>query len=258
MTDISPKQRDITRLCVQVAALQLQHGLESAQVVQMTMRLGLALGVDSVECALTPDAVIITTLLNGHCLTTTRRVLDKGLNMQVITEVQRIIITAEHRIYNINMVKEKLNQIKPLRYNRWLVVFMIGLSCACFAHLAGGDWTIFSITFAASALAMFVRQEFTKRHFNPLIVFAVTAFVASLISGLALKFDLGNNPQIALASSVLLLVPGFPLVNSIADILKGHINMGLARWSLATVLTFGACMGIVLALNVLNISQWGN
>ncbi|MDG2943058.1 threonine/serine exporter family protein [Exercitatus varius] len=258
MTDISPKQRDITRLCVQVAALQLQHGLESAQVVQMTMRLGLALGVDSVECALTPDAVIITTLLNGHCLTTTRRVLDKGLNMQVITEVQRIIITAEHRIYNINMVKEKLNQIKPLRYNRWLVVFMIGLSCACFAHLAGGDWTIFAITFAASALGMFVRQEFAKQHFNPLIVFAVTAFVASLISGLALKFDLGNNPQIALASSVLLLVPGFPLVNSIADILKGHINMGLARWSLATVLTFGACMGIVLALNVLNISQWGN
>ncbi|MDG2953869.1 threonine/serine exporter family protein [Bisgaard Taxon 10/6] len=258
MTDISPKQRDITRLCVQVAALQLQHGLESAQVVQMTMRLGLALGVDSVECALTPDAVIITTLLNGHCLTTTRRVLDKGLNMQVITEVQRIIITAEHRIYNINMVKEKLNRIKPLRYNRWLVVFMIGLSCACFAHLAGGDWTIFAITFAASALAMFIRQEFAKRHFNPLIVFAVTAFVASLISGLALKFDLGNNPQIALASSVLLLVPGFPLVNSIADILKGHISMGLARWSLATVLTFGACMGIVFALNVLNISQWGN
>lgn len=258
MTGISPKQQEITRLCVQAAAMQLQHGLESAQVVQMTMRLGSALGVDSVECALTPNAVIITTLLNGHCLTTTRRVLDKGLNMQVITEVQRIIITAEHKIYNINMVKEKLNQIKPLHYNRWIVVFMIGLSCACFAHLAGGDRTIFAITFAASALGMFVRQEFSKRHFNPLIVFAVTAFVASLISGLALKFDLGNNPQIALASSVLLLVPGFPLVNSIADILKGHISMGLARWSLATVLTFGACMGIVLALNVLNISQWGN
>lgn len=257
MPDISSKQQDITRLCVQVAAMQLQHGLESAQVVQMTMRLGLALGVDSVECALTPNAVIITTLLNGHCLTTTRRVQDKGLNMQVITEVQRIIITTEHKIYDLHMAKEKISQIKPLHYNRWTVVFMIGLSCACFAHLSGGDWAIFAITFVASALGMFVRQEFGKRHFNSLIVFAVTAFVTSLVSGLALKFNFGNNPQIALASSVLLLVPGFPLVNSIADILKGHIGMGLARWSLATVLTFGACMGIVFALNVLNISQWG-
>lgn len=254
----TPEQREITRLCVQAATLQMQHGLESAQVAQMTMRLGVALGMDSVECALTPNAVIVTTRINGHCLTTSRTVADKGLNMHVITEVQRIIIAAEHCIFNSEMVHKHLERIKPLKYNRWLVIFMIGLSCACFAHLAGGDWTIFAITFIASAIGMFVRQEFISRHFNPLIVFAVTAFVTTLISGLALKFNLGNNPQIALASSVLLLVPGFPLVNSLADILKGYLNMGIARWTLATVLTFGACMGIVFALNVLHISQWGN
>ena len=98
---------------------------------------------------------------------------------------------------------------------------MIGLSCASFAHLSGGDITICAITFIASAIAMFVRQEISKRHYNPLIVFAITAFVASLISGVSLKYSLGNDPHIALASSVLLLVPGFPLINSLADILKG-------------------------------------
>lgn len=254
----SPEQREVTRLCVQVATLQLQHGLESAQVAQMTIRLGIALGMDSVECALTPNAVIVTTRIKGHCLTTSRNVSDKGLNMHVITEVQHIIIAAEHHIYDTQLVHQKLENIKPFKYNRWLVVFMIGLSCACFAHLSGGDWAIFAMTFIASAIGMFIRQEFIHRHFNPLIVFTITAFVATLISGLALKFNLGNQPQIALASSVLLLVPGFPLVNSLADMLKGYLNMGIARWTLATILTFGACMGIVFALNLLNISQWGN
>ena len=251
------KQREITRLCIQTALLLLQHGVESTVVVQMASRLGVALGVDSVECALTPNAVILSTLSNNHCITTTRKNTDKGINMQVVTEVQHIVIAAEHHIYDLRHVREKLDRIKPLKYNRYLVVVMVGLSCACFSHLAGGDWTIFGITFIASALAMYIRQIISARHFNPLIVFAVTAFVASLVAGSALKYELGNDPQIALASSVLLLVPGFPLVNSLADILKGHINMGIARWVIATVLTFGSCIGIVFALSLLNITSWG-
>ncbi|HDX1178173.1 TPA: threonine/serine exporter ThrE family protein [Pasteurella multocida] len=251
------RQREITRLCVQVAQLLLQHGAESAIVVQMAHRLGLALGVDSVECALTPNAIILTTLSQDHCITTVRKNQDKGINMQVVTEVQRIVITAERKIYDMQQVHAKLARIKPLKYNRYFVMLMIGLSCANFAHLSGGDALVSLVTFLAATLAMYVRQSLAARHYNPLIVFAVTAFVASLIAGIALKYNIGNQPQIALASSVLLLVPGFPLINALADILKGHINMGIARWTLATILTFGACLGIVFALSLLGITAWG-
>lgn len=251
------KQREITRLCIQTALMLLQYGAESTVVVQMAQRLGIALGADSVEVALTPNAVVLTTLQNGNCITTTRQSVDKGVNMQVVTDVQRVVITAEHHIYDAKEVRKKLNEIQPLHYNRWLVVGMVGLSCACFAHLSGGDWTIFGITFFASALAMFIRQELAHRHYAPFLIFATTAFCASIISGIALKYGLGNQPQIALASSVLLLVPGVPLINSLSDILKGYTNMGLARWTIATMLTFGACSGIVIALTFLNISSWG-
>ncbi|VGM95416.1 Inner membrane protein YjjP [uncultured Avibacterium sp.] len=159
--------------------------------------------------------------------------------------------------YDIHQVRKRLEKIKPFKYNRYLVVLMIGLSCACFAHLSGGDIRISLITFVAAAVAMFIRQALAHRHYNPIIVFSITAFIASIISGMALKYQLGNDPQIALASSVLLLVPGFPLINSLADILKGHVGMGLGRWTIATILTFGACLGIVFALALLNIPYWG-
>lgn len=256
---ITPEyQREVTRLCVETALLLLQHGAESTVVVQMTQRLGIALGVASVECALTANAVIITTLTNGHCITTTRKSSDKGINMQMVTDVQRIIISAEHGIYNAHLVKKKLEKLKPLKYNRYVVVLMVGLSCASFAHLSGGDALISLITFFASAVAMYVRQTLAQRHYNPIIVFCITAFVASLIAGISLKYQIGNDPQIALASSALLLVPGFPLINSLADILKGYVNMGISRWAVATILTFGACLGIVFALSVLNITTWGS
>ncbi|MGC7588925.1 threonine/serine ThrE exporter family protein [Bisgaard Taxon 46] len=251
------RQREVTRLCIQVAQLLLQHGAESAVIVQMAHRLGLALGIESVECALTPNAIILTTLNNNHCITTVRKNQDKGINMQVVTEVQRIVITAEHKIYDIRQVKEKLDRIHPLKYNRYFVVFMIGLACASFAHLSGGDALVSLVTFIAASVAMYVRQALASRHYNPLIVFSITAFVATLVAGISFKYDIGNQPQISMASSVLLLVPGFPLINSLADILKGHINMGIARWTLATILTFGACLGIVFALAVLGIAEWG-
>lgn len=251
-------QRAVTRVCIQVALLLLQYGAESTVVVQMAQRLGVALGVESVECALTANAIVLTTLSDEHCITTTRKNSDKGINMQMVTDVQRIVIAVEHKLYDLEMVQQKLNRLKPLKYPPMLVVGMIGLSCASFAHLSGGDWVICVITFFASAVGMLVRQVLSKRHYNPLIVFAMTSFVASLISGLSLKYQWGNDPQVALASSVLLLVPGFPLINSLADILKGYINMGIGRWTIATILTFGACLGIVFALSVMNISAWGH
>jgi len=156
--NITPdEQREVTRLCVQTALLLLQHGAESTVVAQMAQRLGLALGVESVECALTANAVIITTLANNHCITTTRKNSDKGINMQMVTDVQRIVISAEHHIYNLHMVKKKLAQLKPLKYHRYFVILMIGLSCASFAHLSGGDALISLITFIAASVAMFVR-----------------------------------------------------------------------------------------------------
>ncbi|HHF3839490.1 TPA: threonine/serine exporter ThrE family protein [Haemophilus influenzae] len=139
-------QRAVTRVCVQTALLLLQHGAESTVVVQMAQRLGIALGVESVECALTANAVVLTTLSDNHCITTARKNTDKGINMQMVTDVQRIVIAVEHHLYDLEIAQRKLNQLKPLKYNRWLIVFMIGLSCAAFAHLSGGDWIICGIT----------------------------------------------------------------------------------------------------------------
>ena len=71
-------QRAVTRICVETALLLLQHGAESAVVVQMAQRLGVALGIESVECALTANAVLLTTLSKQHCITTVRKMSIKA------------------------------------------------------------------------------------------------------------------------------------------------------------------------------------
>ncbi|MGX8840977.1 threonine/serine exporter family protein, partial [Klebsiella quasipneumoniae] len=82
------QQRAITRLCIQCGLFLLQHGAESALVEELSTRLGLALGMDSVESAISSNAIVLTTIKNGECLTSTRKNVDRGINMHVVTEVQ--------------------------------------------------------------------------------------------------------------------------------------------------------------------------
>lgn len=222
------QQRDITRLCIKCALLLLQHGAESMLVEQLSARLGMALGMDSVESSISANAVVLTTISQGNCLTSTRKNTDRGINMQVVTEVQHIVILAEHRLLDAKDVEKRFENIKPLRYPRWLVVIMVALSCGCFSKLNGGGWDAFSISFVASGLAMFVRQSLTARHMNPLINFCITAFVATSASGLLMRLPFFEQASsVAMAASVLLLVPGFPLINAVADMFKGHVNTGV-------------------------------
>ncbi|MEH0832112.1 threonine/serine exporter ThrE family protein [Pectobacterium cacticida] len=253
----APQQREITRLCIQCALLLLQHGAESAVVEQLSSRLGMALGADSVESSISANAIVLTTIMQGHCLTSTRKNVDRGINMHVVIEVQHAVIMAEHKLLDVAGVEKRLGNIKPLRYPRWLMVSVVALSCGCFSRLNGGGWDAFIVTLIASGFAMYIRQILTARQLNPLINFCMTAFVATSVSGLLMRLPaFSQTSTVAMAASVLLLVPGFPLINAVADMFKGHVNTGMARWTVASLLTLATCIGVVMAMSLWGLRGW--
>ena len=79
---------------------------------------------------------------------------------------------------------------------------------------------------------------------------------SSKASSLSILFNLSTTPNVILASSVLLLVPGVPFVNSFLDAFKGYLSMGWGRWLQAIILTIASSSGIVLAMSLLNIKGW--
>ena len=251
-----PGQRETTRLCVQTALMLMQHGAESALVESVTRRLGVALGVESVEVAIMANAVTVTTLSGGHSVTTVRRNEDRGINMHMVTEVQRTMLDLEEGKLDRAGVAARLAGVHQYRHPRWIVAPAIGLSCACFAALSKGDLATCLLVFVASTLAMGVRQVFAPLHFNPLVTFFAAAFVATSVAGLALVGPIGTTPKVAMASSVLLLVPGFPLINGVSDMVKGYINTGISRLVLALMLATATCGGILLAMTVWHTWGW--
>ena len=250
------EQTIITRAIIKAAVLMSEFGAESILIEQTAQRLGKALGVDSVEISMIPVAIVLTTLHNNQSVTTTRRVHHKPINMSIVCEIQKTVIDMEKKNYDVAYLTETLKQIQPNYYNRWLVVLMVGLACASFAFLQGSDWVAFFITLLASSTAMFVRQELAKRRFVMIITFGITAFTATMISSICQLKGISSTPNIALASSVLLLAPGFSFVNSFLDSLKGYLMMGWGRWMEGILLTIATSIGIIIAMAILNIKGW--
>lgn len=252
------EQTKITKAVIKTAVIMLEFGAESKLIEDTAQRLGRALGVDSVEMSLIPSAIVLSTLSNSktQSVTTTRRAHHKPINMSIVCDIQKMCHHVEKKKKDVNFVLKTMKEIQANHYNRWLIVLMVGLSCASFAYLNKADWQAFGITFLASAVAMFVRQELAKRKFVMIITFGVTAFVATLISGIAHILNLSSTSNIALSSSVILLAPGFPFVNSVLDAVKGYLAMGWGRWMQAVLLTVATSIGIVFALATLGLKGW--
>ena len=252
------EQTKITRAIIKAAVLMLEYGAESKLIEHISQRLGHALGVESVELSLIPSAIVLTTLTKNQSqsVTTTRRAHHKPINMSIVCDVQQMCHTIEKEKKDVNFALKTMKEIEPKYYNRWLVVFMVGLSCASFAYLNGADIKAFILTFVASSIAMLVRQELSKRKFVMIITFGITAFVATLIAGIGHILGFSEKSNIALSASVILLAPGFPFVNSVLDAVKGYLAMGWGRWMQAVLLTAATSIGIVLAFAILDLKGW--
>ncbi len=248
--------RDVIDLALWAGQLLLQHGAESQRVEETVHRLGTGLGCDWMDILVSPNVIIATTISGAEFRTKTRRVARLGVDMWVVAQVNRLSRQVSRDELNRFQVRTELERIDLAlpRYGRWLVVGMVGLACAAFSRLFGGDWPVFGVTFVAAAVAMWVRQELSRRHFNHLLITIACAFVAGILGSSATLFHLSPEPEIALVASVLLLVPGVPLINAAEDLIKGHMVMGITRGVTGLLISLAIAVGLLIAMSLAGVN----
>ena len=138
--------------------------------------------------------------------------------------------------------------------NRWLILFLISLANMAFCFLFGGDLGSGLCVFAGTLCGFFVRQELNARHVYPYLVICISALVASFGVGLGAKLGLEVNPEIALGTSVLYLIPGVPFINGMMDLLDGFMLNGISRLMTAVMIVISITVGLSCTLMMLNLS----
>ncbi|MCS6835530.1 MAG: threonine/serine exporter family protein [Anaerolineae bacterium] len=242
--------RDVISLSLWAGQMLLQNGADSQKVEETVHRLGTQLGCDWMDVVVLYDSIIATTLNNREFRTKARRAPGRGVNLEKIVQINDLSYQAMRGELDRFVLRRELRRIDKLspNYGRWTVVLFVGLACAAFARLFGGDLAAMTITFLAAAIGMAIRQQMALAYFNPILTTIVTAFVASLVASVGVLLKLGAQPAVAISAAVLLLVPGVPLINASEDLLNGQIINGLARGTWGLILSLAIALGIAMTL----------
>ena len=151
---------------------------------------------------------------------------------------QRLSLEAVRKRYAEIVARPKMDPLCTL--------FLVAFANASFCALFGGDWTSRGIVFSATLIGFYLRQVMQKHHINHYIVFIVSAMAASLVASSALTLD--TTAEIAIATSVLYLVPGVPLLNGVIDIVEGYVTTGVCRLIQALLLVLCIAIGLSVTL----------
>ena len=236
-------------LALWLGKLLLEHGSPAPRVERTVELVGTSLGCDHLDILVSPNVIMVTTSEGLQFRTKARRVAALHVNIgRVVTLGDLVRDVSTGRCGRVKL-RERLESIasSPPEYSRPTAIAMVGLACAAFSRLFDGDWPTFGIVLVAASAGMAVRQELAARRYAPVLTVLAVSFTASLISVFATRFVHTATPQHALAASVLLLVPGVPLINAFEELVRGYSLMAVSRGVQGLAISLAIALGMLVA-----------
>ena len=229
--------------------LMLRAGDTAFRVREAMARLAGNMGIENLSLQVTLDAMSATIRRQGETATLTCDVGAPGINAARIGALERL---AEGSTPGLtpDALRQALDRIErgsPL-HALPTVAIAIGLASGAFSYLNGGDLLATGAAVVAGAVGQAGRGLMFRHQLNQYAVTAVCAVIASglyclIVFGLAGR---GFSAPLAVGfiSSALFLVPGFPLVASLLDLVQHQTLAGVARLFYAIMILLAAAFGL--------------
>ena len=238
--------QSVGTVLLEVGATLMSSGASTSRTRVTLERIARGLGY-SIELLITHRALMLTIIEKDqqHFFSRLKRTSPHGVNFRVVSGISHLSWNAMEKKWTVLQIAEELNRLKSLpHYPRLVVLVLVGLAGSGFCNIFGGGYLDMLVAFVATVAGLFVRQESIKAKFNPYICVFFAAFTASLIAGIAEYLHIGSEPEKAFATSVLFLVPGVPLINSVTDLMDGNIQNGMVRAMNGMMIAFSIALGI--------------
>lgn len=251
-TTTSSNFKDIAHFLSQYAAVMLASGGTSARCEKTIHRIAAAYGV-AAEIIILPHTVTVTVWneSHSHAFSVGEKLPGTGLNFYIISRLSHLSWDIRDLRLTLEKAKAEMQEIltKP-RLNAWLVTLQTGLANASFCRLFDGDWKAMLIVFIATVEGFWIKNALHREwKWDMRLAVLCAACCSAVIASAGFIFHCTSTPDIALGTSVLYLVPGIPYINSVSDLIHGHLLCCISRFIEASVLT--ACLGIGLSVGII-------
>lgn len=162
--------------------------------------------------------------------TSVRKLKPLAFNLNLIQQLSELSwLPVDNNVSIAEMEQAFRSIVRTKRFSRWTDLLLVSVGNAAFCRLVqrgpvghADRVRRHPAGLPGKTAAFPVEVQSAGRHYP----FRLRRFHGGAC---AVIFQLGSTPQIALATSVLFLVPGVQMINSIMDLMHGHILMGISR-----------------------------
>ncbi len=253
--DTQEKLEEIANLLLEISSLLMVSGANTNRANVSIDRFASVLGCKADR--MISHKNIVMTLIDkktGKSYTKVQSIPPYAINFAIISAISRASWYAIDRRWTFNHIEKEIAKIKSKnRYPRLLVLFAVSLAGAGFCNIFGGDYINMAVAMVSTFTGLFVLQEAHKKNFNVYFRVVLASFIASIIAALGVVFEIGESPDVALATSILFLVPGVPLINSFTDFLDNYVLNGTVRFAIGLMTVLAIALGLFGAILIFQL-----
>lgn len=247
---------EVLGLVLRYGALMLRAGGTAFRARQSMAAVARGLGLDELSMQLSLGSIMATGRRGDESATLIREVGPPGVNSRRIRELEALALDLT------GLTPDGLAAIEtsPPYYSVAQTGAAVAAACGAFAFLNGGTWPVMAAAAVGGGVGQGLRTLLLRRRFNQYVVTALCALVAAgvygLISVASRYVDLGEpRHAVGLISSVLFLVPGFPLVTALLDLLQHETFAALGRLANVTLHLLTGAVGLSVVIAVVGLSD---
>ena len=180
-----------------------------------------------------------------------------SVHFEVLSKVSNLTWKVYDERLSIDETEDAFSKIQSMgHYSPFVVSLAVGLSCAGLCFLSFGDSLNALVAFVAAFIGSMVRFKIAAMEFNPMISIGIAAFISTMITGLGTIYNIGDSPEAAMATAVLYLIPGVPLVNCIIDIIEGYLSSAMNRAMFSAFILLCIATGMTLSITLMGIDKF--
>ncbi len=240
---------NILRIALDVGEGLLTNGADVHRVEIAIEKISRAYGARHVDVFTIHSLILVALYMpDGTHSTQSRRIIDTSNNITKLEMYNALSREICETTPQIDVVDEKIREIKKERiYPFYLTVIAYFLSAGSFAIFFGGS-LFDGIASGCIGIIMALVEKVRIEQVNKMVKISLVSFVAGLLSCLCIRIGFGDNLDMVIIGTIMLLIPGVSFGNSMRDLLSGDTLTGTIKVVQAIITAVMMALGYALAL----------
>lgn len=239
--------KNILNLAVIAGQIMLENGAETYRVEDTMTRILEHFYPKISESFVTTTGLFVSIGSD----TVVKRIRIRTIHLKkiaLVNDLSRKIVSDEISTQEAFNKLREINLLKP--YPVYVKTIMSGITCFCFSYLFGGTLMDCVNSLMIGIILNLITWILISKNVSNFLVTIIGGIIISFFAIVFLNLGIGNNIDKIIIGSIMPLVPGVGLTNSIRDILEGDFLSGSGRIFDAMIIGVAVATGVGTVLKV--------